>query len=137
MNKWIGIGRIVADPQISMLQSGIKIAKYRLAVNRAKKQDGTQDADFINCVCFNKAADFVERYLNKGMKIAVVGRIQTGSYEKDGQKIYTTDIVVEEHEFCEAKNNSSSSTQPQNNDFSTSALDDFSPVASDDGDLPF
>ena len=104
MNRFIGIGRLVADPDIRMSTSGTKIARYRLAINRRPKEDGTQEADFLSCLCFNKTADFVERYLRKGMKIAIAGRIQTGSYDdKDGKKVYTTDIIVEEHEFCESK----------------------------------
>lgn len=107
MNRFIGIGRLVADPDIRMSTSGTKIARYRLAINRRPKEDGTQEADFLSCLCFNKTADFVERYLRKGMKIAIAGRIQTGSYDdKDGKKVYTTDIIVEEHEFCESKGNS-------------------------------
>ena len=159
MNKWVGIGRLVANPEVAMTQGGTKVARYRIAVNRAKKQDGTQEADFINCVCFNKSADFVEKFLNKGTKIAVVGRIQTGSYEKDGQRIYTTDIIVEEHEFCESKGSGNGQQtqasptiaytapavqQPQQQSFEpqkqakySTALDDFSSIASDDGDLPF
>ena len=104
MNTVLLLGRLTKDPVVSMSQGGTKIARYTLAVNRMKKQDGTQDADFINCICFNKSADFVERYLGKGMKIAIRGRIQTGSYQdKNGQKVYTTDIVVDEHEFCDSK----------------------------------
>lgn len=107
MNKWIGIGRLVRDPEIrySQGQNGqMAIARYTLAVDRRFKKEGEPDADFINCVCFLKTAEFVEKYLKKGMKIAVIGRIQTGSYQnKDGQKIYTTDVVVEEHEFCGTK----------------------------------
>lgn len=85
------------------------IARYRLAVDRRFKREGEQSADFIPCVAFGKAAEFAEKYLHKGMKIAVTGRIQTGSYDnKDGQKVYTTDIVVEEQEFCESKGSSES-----------------------------
>lgn len=132
MNKWMGIGRLTAEPTITMTQGRTKVAKYRLAVDRAKKQDGTQETDYISCVCFNKSADFVERYLNKGVKIAVIGRIQTGSYEKDGQKIYTTDIVVEEHEFCESKKATAQATQP-----TQTAPSGFETVEEDGFDLPF
>lgn len=107
MNKWIGIGRLVRDPEIrySQGQNGqMAIARYTLAVDRRFKKEGEPDADFINCVCFLKTAEFVEKYLKKGMKIAVVGEVRTGSYQKqDGSKVYTTDVVVEQHEFCEAK----------------------------------
>lgn len=81
------------------------IARYSLAVPRKIKRDGESDCDFINCVAFGKSGEFAERYLHKGIKIAVTGRIQTGSYtNKDGVKVYTTDVIVEEHEFCESKN---------------------------------
>lgn len=108
MNRWTGIGRITRDPDIR--QSGeTKIARYTLAVDRRNKQDG---ADFIPCVCFGKTADFVEKYLQKGMKIAVEGRIQTGSYEKNGQKVYTTDIIVDSHEFVESRSEAQPEKKP-------------------------
>lgn len=98
MNKFFGIGRLTKDPEI-MHKGETNIARYSLAIDRRKGE-----ADFINCVCFGRAADFAEKYLQKGMKIAVAGRIQTGSYKtKDGRTVYTTDIVVEEHEFCEGR----------------------------------
>lgn len=106
MNKWIGIGRICSDPEIRTTQDGKPVAKYRLAVNRAFKRDGQDEADFLNCVVFGKGAEFVQNYLNKGMKIAVEGSIRTGSYEKDGVKHYTTDIMVDRQEFCESRNTS-------------------------------
>lgn len=111
MNKWIGIGRLVADPEVrySQGQNATCVARYRLAVNRKYKREGEQEADFISCVAFGKAGEFAEKYLHKGMKIAVSGKIQTGSYEKDGVKHYTTDIVVEEHDFCESKGSGSGS----------------------------
>ena len=79
MNKWIGIGRLCNEPEVTSGKNGNSIAKYRLAVNRDYKKDGQQEADFLNCVAFGKSADFVQGYLHKGMKIAVEGRIQTGS----------------------------------------------------------
>lgn len=103
MNKFIGIGRLTDNPEVRYSDKGgeqMAIARYRLAIDRVGKDAG---ADFINCVAFGKQGEFAEKYLTKGMKIAVEGRIQTGSYEKDGRKIYTTDIVVERHEFCEKK----------------------------------
>ena len=106
MNKVILIGRLVADVETRYTQGNepIAISRYRLAVDRKFKREGEQEADFISCVAFGKQGEFAEKYLHKGMKIVVVGRIQTGSYtNKDGQKVYTTDIVVEEHEFCERK----------------------------------
>lgn len=108
MNRWTGIGRITRDPDIR--QSGeTKIARYTLAVDRRNRQEG---ADFIPCVCFGKTADFVEKYLQKGMKIAVEGRIQTGSYEKNGQKVYTTDIIVDSHEFVESRSEAQPEKKP-------------------------
>lgn len=106
MNKVILIGRLTSDPDVRYSQSHepIAIARYTLAVNRRFKKDGEPEADFIRCVAFGKQGEFAEKYLRKGMKIAVAGRIQTGSYtNQEGQIVYTTDIVVEEHEFCESK----------------------------------
>ena len=114
MNKVIEIGRLVREPEIRYSQgaSSTCIARYTLAVDRKFKQEGQPNADFINCIAFGKLGEFAEKYLHKGTKIAVTGRIQTGSYtNKDGQKVYTTDVVVEEQEFCESK--SQSNSQPQ------------------------
>lgn len=104
MNKVILMGRLVRDPEIRYSQGDtMAIAKYTLAVDR-KTRDSEASADFISCVCFGKAAEFAEKYLHKGTKLLVTGRIQTGSYtNKDGVRVYTTDIVVEEQEFCESK----------------------------------
>lgn len=111
MNKVLLIGRLVKDPDVrySQGQEPMAIARYTLAVDRAIKKDREQTADFISCVAFGKNGEFAEKYLRKGTKIAIEGRIQTGSYEKDGHKVYTTDIVVEHHEFCESRNNSGAS----------------------------
>ena len=108
MNKVFLAGRLTADPEVRYAGEEEKmcVARYRLAVDRraARNADGHKDADFINCVAFRKSGEFAERYLRKGMKIMVSGRIQTGSYtNKEGQKVYTFDVVVEEHEFCESK----------------------------------
>ena len=103
MNQWCGIGRLCAEPVISLANSGKKIARYRLAVDRKFKKEGQPDSDFIGCVCFGKSAEFVEKYLHKGMKIGVVGSLQTGSYEKDGVTRYTFDILVDSHDFCERR----------------------------------
>ena len=120
MNKVIEIGRLVREPEIRYSQgaSSTCIARYTLAVDRKFKQEGQPNADFINCIAFGKLGEFAEKYLHKGTKIAVTGRIQTGSYtNKDGQKVYTTDVVVEEQEFCESKSQSNSQPQPtQSND---------------------
>lgn len=106
MNKVILMGRLTRDPEIRYAQNenGTAVARYTLAVDRRFKRDGEQDADFIGCVVFGKGAEFAEKYFAKGIKIVVTGRIQTGSYtNKDGQKVYTTDVVVEEQEFAESK----------------------------------
>lgn len=104
MNKVILCGRLTRDPEVRYNQSGNEqmcIARYSLAVDRRGKDAAT---DFINCVAFGKNGEFAEKYLRKGTKIIVTGRIQTGSYtNKDGQKVYTTDVVIEEHEFAESK----------------------------------
>lgn len=106
MNKCIIIGRLTKNPEInySQAEKPICIARYTVAVDRRFKKEGGQTADFIPCIAFGKQGEFAEKYLVKGIKIAVTGRIQTGSYtNKDGKKIYTTDVVVEEQEFVESK----------------------------------
>lgn len=107
MNKVILMGRLTRDPEVRYSQgdASTAIARFSLAVDRRFKRDGDdQTADFINCVAFGKTAEFMERYARKGTKFVVEGRIQTGSYtNKDGQKVYTTDVVVENVEFAESK----------------------------------
>ena len=129
MNKVIEIGRLVREPEIRYSQgaSSTCVARYTLAVDRKFKQEGQPTADFINCIAFGKLGEFAEKYLHKGIKIAVTGRIQTGSYKKkDGNTVYTTDVVVDEQEFCESKSQSNSQPQPaQSNDNSwMNILDD-------------
>ena len=113
MNKVILMGRLTRDPEIrySQGENALAIARYTLAVDRRFNRNGDENtADFISCVAFGKAGEFAEKYLHKGTKIAVTGRIQTGSYtNKDGVKVYTTDVVVEDHEFAESKNSGSAS----------------------------
>ena len=110
MNKVILMGRLTRDPDVRYTQGAdgsMAIARYTLAVDRRQSRNNAdgQTADFINCVAFGRSGEFAERYLHKGTKIAVTGRIQTGSYtNKDGVKVYTTDVVVEEQEFAESKN---------------------------------
>lgn len=98
------IGRLTKDPEIYDQKKGM-VAKYTLAVDRAyTNEDGEREADFIRCTAFGKAAEFVETYLEKGVKIGITGRIQTGSYkDKDGETRYTTDVIVNSHEFCQSK----------------------------------
>ena len=111
MNKVILMGRLTRDPDIrySQGENAQAVARYTLAVDRRfRRQDGDQQADFIGCVAFGRSAEFAEKYLRQGTKIAVTGRIQTGSYTRnDGTKVYTTDVVVEEQEFAESRNASS------------------------------
>ncbi len=141
MNKVILVGRLTRDPDVRYSQgdSQMAVARYSLAVNRRFKREGQQDADFINCVAFGKNGEFAERYLKKGMQIAVVGRIQTGSYtDKDGKKVYTTDVVVEEHEFTESRQKFAERTGGSV-DNNVSSNDGFVAVSdtSGDDDLPF
>ena len=105
MNKVILSGRLTADPEVRRTTDGKGVAKYTLAVDRrVARNDGETTADFIRCTAWEKKADFAERYLKKGMKIMITGRIQTGNYkDKDGRTVYTTDVIVEDHEFCESK----------------------------------
>lgn len=113
MNKVFLMGRLTKDPDVrySQGEKPTTVARYSLAVQRRYKTDG-QECDFINCVAFGKGGEFAEKYLKKGMKIAVVGRLNTGSYtNKEGAKIYTTDVIVDEHEFCESKNAQSGNSQ--------------------------
>ena len=112
MNKVILMGRLTRDPDVrySAGENALAIARYTLAVDRRFKRDGEASADFISCVAFGRSAEFVEKYLRQGTKIAVSGRIQTGSYtNKDGQKVYTTDVIVEDQEFAESKSASAGS----------------------------
>lgn len=113
MNKVILMGRLTRDPDIrsSAGEESMLIARYTLAVDRRTKQNNNeQTADFISCVAFGKGAEFAEKYLHQGIKVLVTGRIQTGSYtSRDGHKVYTTDVLVDEQEFCESKNTGNSS----------------------------
>ena len=107
MNKVILMGRLTRDPDVrySQGENTSAFARYTLAVDRRFRRDGEATADFIGCVAFGRQAEFAEKYLRKGTKIALTGRIQTGSYtNKDGNKVYTTEVVVEEQEFAESKN---------------------------------
>lgn len=106
MNKVILMGRLTRDPEVRYSQgaNATAVARYSLAVDRRFKRDGEPTADFINCVAFGRTAEFAEKYFRQGLKVVVTGRIQTGSYtNKDGVRVYTTDIVVEEQEFAESK----------------------------------
>ena len=106
MNKWVGVGRLVRDPEIRYSQgdNATAVARYTVAVDRRFKRDGEPTADFISCVVFGKSAEFAEKYFHQGLRVAISGRIQTGSYtNKDGVKVYTTEVIVEEQEFAESR----------------------------------
>ncbi|HIT13753.1 MAG TPA: single-stranded DNA-binding protein [Candidatus Scatomonas merdigallinarum] len=106
MNKVILMGRLTRDPDIrySAGENSTAVARYTLAVDRRFRRDGEQTADFISCVAFGRTAEFAEKYFHQGIRIVISGRIQTGSYtNRDGVKVYTTDVVVEEQEFAESK----------------------------------
>ena len=110
MNKVVLMGRLTRDPEVrySQGENALAIARYTLAVDRRfrRNNDGEQTADFIGCVAFGRSAEFAEKYFRQGLKVIVTGRIQTGSYtNKEGQKVYTTDVVVEDQEFAESKSN--------------------------------
>ena len=114
MNKVIIAGRLTRDPEVrySQGENSSAIARYTLAVDRRRQRDGEATADFINCVAFGKLGEFAEKYCRKGTKLIVLGHIQTGSYtNRDGQKVYTTDVVVEEQEFAESKKQDTSSSK--------------------------
>ena len=127
MNKVILMGRLTRDPDVrySAGENSTAVARYTLAVDRRFHRDGDATAYFIGCVAFGRQAEFAEKYLRQGTKIAITGRIQTGSYtNREGQKVYTTDVVVEEQEFAESKNaggNNGGYSAPQHNNPAPSA----------------
>ena len=135
MNKVILMGRLSKDPEVRYSQgnNAMAIVRYTLAVDRKFKRDGEPNADFINCIAFGKNGEFAEKYLHKGIKILVEGRWQSGSYtNRDGQKVYTNDCVVESCEFAESKNaNQSERPQPSNSD------DGFMQIPDNMEDFPF
>jgi len=132
MNRIILIGRLTHDPESRMTQTGIACTRFNLAVNRPKKEDGTQQADFINCVAWRKQAENIAKYCKKGSQIALEGRIQTGSYEaQDGTKRYTTDVIVDNVTFLNHKNeNNQESEEDPFKDFGEE-------IELDSDDLPF
>lgn len=141
MNKCVLMGRLTRDPEVRYTQgdNASAVARFSLAVDRRFKKDGDQTADFINCVAFGKTGEFIEKYGRKGTKFVVEGRIQTGSYtNKDGQKVYTTDVVVEQVEFAESKSsadgNTTNNTANSNAPTDTSFMDIPDSI---DEELPF
>lgn len=137
------MGRLTRDPNISYSQGGdnMAIARFTLAVDRRGKKEGNeQTADFIGCVAFGRQAEFSEKYLRQGTKVAVTGRIQTGSYtNKDGQRVYTTDVVLDDIEFAESKNASDNSySEPSRPEPSNTDKDGFMNIPDGLGEeLPF
>ena len=143
MNKVIIMGRLTRDPEVRYSgQDGnqMAIARYTLAVDRRFKRDGEQTADFIPCVAFGRSAEFAEKYFHRGIKVVVEGRIQTGSYtNRDGQKVYTTDVVVENSEFAESKNSGKPADQTPAAEHTEDPGDGFMniPDGVEDEGLPF
>lgn len=146
MNKAILMGRLTRDPDVrySQGENPMAIARYTLAVDRRFKRDGEQNADFINCLAFGRSAEFAEKYFKQGTKIAVSGRIQTGSYtNREGVKVYTTEVVIEEQEFAESKAVSDShvnrsASQPAAPDMADSSAEGFMNIPDEiGGELPF
>lgn len=144
MNKVTLMGRLTADPEVRYTQGDqpMCIASYRLAVERrGKKVEGQQNADFISIKAFGKGGEFAEKYLHKGMKVAVSGHIQTGSYTRqDGQKVYTTDVIADEQEFCESKaaNDTAQNYTPKETQKEKPPIDDFMSIPNGiDEELPF
>jgi single-strand DNA-binding protein len=120
MNSFNGVGRLTRDPEIRYTQGEkpVAIARFSIAINRRFAKEGEQNADFINCVAFGKTAEFLEKFFKKGMAIGVTGRIQTGSYtNKDGAKVYTTEVACESVEFVEKKGDGNSAPAGADNAF--------------------
>ena len=138
MNKVNLLSRLTREPEVRYSQGNesTAVARFTVAVDRKYKREGEQTADFINCVAFGKLGEFAEKYLHKGTKVAIVGRLQSGSYKKqDGTTVYTTDVVVEECEFAESKG---SGNAPQTNDNAPKPSgDDFMTIPDDMPELPF
>lgn len=139
MNKVALMGRLTRDPEIrySQGENQTAIARFTLAVDRrwtSRSNGDTNTADFISCVAFGKTAEFMEKYIHKGTKIVLTGRIQTGSYtNRDGVKVYTTDVVAEDVEFAESKNNSSSGGGSYGDNYGGGSSQPEAPMAADDG----
>lgn len=125
INKVILQGRLTKDVEIRTTQDQKQVARFSIAVGRSFKKEGQPDADFINIVAFGKTAEFVSKYFAKGQQILVVGRLQTGSYDdKEGKKVYTTDVIAEEVHFCESKKDGD---KPADDDWGTVVTDEKLP----------
>lgn len=138
MNKVMLIGRITKDIELRHTQSGKATVNITLAINRRKKEDGTQEADFISCQAWAQRAEIISKYVKKGDKLGVFGRIETGSYEKDGKKVYTTTVVVDELEFLEKAKNDNPTLETKEAGYNDN-LPAETPVLIEytDADLPF
>lgn len=129
MNKWCGIGRLTKDVELKTTNNQIAYCNFTLAVDRRfKDANGQRQADFINCVAWRQTAEFIQKYFRKGSRIGVAGSIQTRSYEKDGQKVFVTEVMVEEAEFVESQSKSESAPAPQA---------EPTPAPEESGSLPF
>ena len=147
MNKVVLVGRLTRDPEVRYSQgnNATAVARYAVAVDRRFKRDGEPTADFIPCVVFGRSAEFAEKYFRQGMRVSISGRIQTGSYtNKDGVKVYTTEVIVEDQEFAESKNaasgNSDGGYRPAERPAPSSAIGDGFmniPDGVEDEGLPF
>ena len=146
MNIVVLLGNLVRDPEKSYSPSGMAITKFTIAVNRFRKSENGDDADFIRVTAFDKQAELVERYLKKGSKVGVEGRIQTGSYEKDGKKVYTTDVIANRVEFLDRKGEGGGgggfggqfdTPVPAAPTISPALPDAFAEMGDDDDDMPF
>ena len=136
MNKAILVGRLTRDPEVrySQDENATAVARYTVAVDRRFKRDGEPTADFIRCLVFGRSAEFAEQYFRQGMRVSISGRIQTGSYtNKDGVKVYTTEVIVEEQEFAESR-----TEQERNKAQGADEGDGFMNIQDDiDNELPF
>ena len=140
MNKVILMGRLARDPEVRYSQGSepLAIARYTLAVNRRMKKNGEQEADFINCVAFGKSGEFAEKYFWKGQLVGVIGRLQVRSWDKDGERRYATEVIIEEQHFAESKKDSGEG-KAATKESGQAAADGFYPINEDieDDDLPF
>lgn len=140
MNKIILCGRLTKDPEVRYSQGATQtaVARVSLAVNRKWKREGEPEADFFNCTAFGKQAEFVEKYLKKGSKVLVSGRVQNDNYtNKDGQKVYAVNIMIEEIEFAESKNAGQQDTNQRQQDRPAYTNDGFMSIPDGEEELPF
>lgn len=146
MNKVILLGRLTRDPEVRYSQGNepVAVVRYSLAVNKRFKREGEPDAEFINCVAFGKVGEFAEKYFRKGQMVSIMGRLQTRSWEKEGQKQWTTEVVVEEQYFAESRtstdaHNSSSPSAARSQSKPQASAEDFFAIdeSLEDEDLPF